>query len=115
MAKAINRWLTAWRKPEFFLRLGLGAVYAYSSWHLLHGHKSDWAEIQGWIEAVLAIALLIPFWPRRLVKWGSLVAAIELVIVFKVVGITPDSFPLVGVIAAALALFTIYERHPRGL
>lgn len=123
------RWLLK-IKPQFFLRLGLGATFLYSGIDLIR-HPQSWAWAlqnfppvaleqlnrvgvnnylvgQGVLELVLAAIFLVWFVPRGLVALAAFVAAVEFILILWFTSIDTVTFRDFGLAAAALALWTIF-------
>ena len=119
-------------KPETFLRLGLGAMFAYSGYDIFtHPTAWHWAIIrmpqflqepirqlgevnylkfQGAGELIVAFLFLAWFVPRRIVKWVAALVSLEMILILWLVGVTGETFRDFGVLGAALALAVIYSR-----
>jgi len=123
--------------PQFFLRLGLGAMFVYSgSDILLHPTGWIWAirglpvafqnainavgvvnylRVQGAGELLLAAAFLgwfLPFWT---VRSAALLAAIEMAGILLFVGVDAQTFRDIGLFGAAMALWILPGNKTTGL
>lgn len=118
------------KKPETFLRLGLGLTYLYSGLDLVR-HPASWSWairglpvalsslieragverfllVQGFGELLFAAILLLWFLPSKLVKWVAFLIAVEMALILWLVGLDPITFRDLGLLGAALALWLIY-------
>ncbi len=119
-------------KPEFVLRLSLAVMYLYSGYSLLTSPRSwtqfvpfwlkeglvkinfpltAFVQVQGVVELVIAVAFLLWFLPRRLVKWLAFIAALEMTFILIFGRIDLVTFRDIGLLGAFLALFLIYGRR----
>ena len=111
---------------QFFLRLGLGAMFAYSGLDIvLHPSAWTWAlrglptiitdqinrigpetylRGQGVAELVLAAAFLAWFLPRPLVRVAAFFAAVEMAAILIFVGVDAVTFRDIGLLGAALGV-----------
>ncbi len=111
---------------QFFLRLGLGAMFAYSGIDiLLHPTAWTWAlrglpafiqtqidrigpemylRGQGIAELAMAAAFLAWFLPRPLVRIAAFFAAVEMAAVLVFVGVDAVTFRDIGILGAALGV-----------
>ncbi|MEK7504878.1 MAG: hypothetical protein AAB589_01140 [Patescibacteria group bacterium] len=118
-------------KPEFVWRLGLGAMYLYSGWDIFT-HPEDWTWVLRALPEALSTSLLavsgpflktqalaeiffggvflLWFLPVRLVKWVSLLSALQLAAIILLVGIDPVTFRDLGLLGGSLGLFFFYRR-----
>ena len=116
-------------KPAIFIRLGLGAMFAYSGIDIiLHPSAWTWAlnglpsflhnsinaigaenylRIQGGLELAMAAAFVAWFLPRWLVRLAALGAAIEMAAILAFVGIDAVTFRDLGLLGAVLALLVM--------
>lgn len=120
-------------RPEWALRLGLGAMYAFSAYDIwVHPTAWYWAirplpqflqvvvnnqiginnylKIQAAGELALAFLFLAWFLPRRIVRAASVLAALEMALILWFVGVDAVTFRDIGLLGAALALFVIASR-----
>ena len=118
--------------PEWFLRLGLGGVYLYTSIDIfLHPKGWYWAvrglpqfmqsginnlgvdnylKVQAAGEFAIALMLLLWFLPKALTKVAALLAALQMLAILLLVGVGLDTFRDIGLLGAGLALFTILKK-----
>ncbi|OHA09930.1 MAG: hypothetical protein A3A44_03650 [Candidatus Sungbacteria bacterium RIFCSPLOWO2_01_FULL_60_25] len=118
--------------PEWALRIGLGAMYLWSGLDIVRHPKSwywairslpEFAEaaigkigidtflmIQGAGELALAILLLVPFLPRRLLRWVAFLNALEIALILLLVGVDAITFRDIGVLGGAVALWLMSLR-----
>jgi len=111
---------------QFFLRLGLGAMFAYSGIDiLLHPTAWTWAlrglpafiqtqidrigpemylRGQGIAELAMAAAFLAWFLPRPLVRIAAFFAAVEMAAILVFVGVDAVTFRDIGILGAALGV-----------
>ena len=119
-------------KPEWMLRLGLGAMYLYSGYDFIanpqhwYGFVPQWfsraivpgifpsidtyLRIQGAGELLLGIAFLAWFLPRRWLRGAAFLAALEMALIIFFVGVDPITFRDIGLLGAALALLALLHR-----
>src|SRR3989344_5704038 len=112
--------------PIFWIRLGLGTMFAYSGLDIiLHPKSWTWAlrglpdaigsvintigherylMLQGGAELAMALAFLAWFLPMPIVRFAALFAAIEMAGILLFVGIDAQTFRDIGLLGAALAL-----------
>lgn len=123
--------LQVFRNPEFFLRLGLGLTYLYSSMGLLR-NPVDWSgfapiwlidlvekfvsievffRMQGVLELLLALTLLAWFASRKFVFIASIVGSIHVLLVILLAGVNPITFRDIGLLGAWLALASMYKQE----
>lgn len=118
--------------PEWVLRIGLGGMYLWSGLDIVRHPKSwYWAirplpqfvqsligsigidtflVIQGVGELVLAVLLLLPFLPRRLLRWVAFLNALEIALILLFVGVDAVTFRDIGVLGGAVALWFLALR-----
>lgn len=118
--------------PEWVLRIGLGAMYLWSGLDIVRHPKSwywairslpEFAEtaigrigldrfltIQGAGELLLAVLLLVPFLPRRLLRWVAFLNALEIALIVLLVGVDAVTFRDIGVLGGAVALWLLALR-----
>jgi|SRR3989344_2608843 len=118
--------------PEWALRISLGAMYLWSGLDIVRHPKSwYWAirplpefmravidqigidrflTIQGAGELVLAVLLLVPFLPRRILRWVAFLNALEIALILLLVGVDAVTFRDIGVLGGAVALWLISLR-----
>lgn len=118
--------------PEWVLRIGLGGMYLWSGFDIIRHPKSwYWAirplpqfiqdvigsigidtflVIQGAGELLLALLLLLPFLPRRLLRWVAFLNALEIALILLLVGVDAVTFRDIGVLGGAVALWLIALR-----
>ncbi len=111
--------------PIWLLRLGLGAMYAYSGSDLIWT-PSHWQifvpkwlaemlgsvgmsvetflRLQGVVELAMVFVFLAWFLPRSVVFWAATVSAVELAAILVFFGVDLVTFRDVGVVAASAAL-----------
>lgn len=120
--------------PEWSLRLGLGAMYIYSSIDILR-HPTAWfwavrplfrylplsmqlqftnpdfmksfLMIQGWVELLLALILIGWFLPKRVVMWVAGLTALEMAGILLIIPIDAVTFRDLGLLGGAFALFLL--------
>ncbi len=119
-------------KPEWALRLGLGAMYLYSGYDFIanpqhwYGFVPQWfsraivpavfpsidtyLRFQGAGEFLLGFLFLAWFLPRSVLKLAAAAAALEMALILYFVGIDPITFRDIGLLGAALALFVVISR-----
>ena len=112
--------------PQLFLRLGLGAMFAYSGLDiLLHPNAWTWAlrglpaliqtqidrigpemylRGQGIAEVAMAVAFLAWFLPRWLVRIAAFFAAVEMAAILIFIGVDAVTFRDIGLVGAALGV-----------
>ncbi|MBI1839020.1 MAG: hypothetical protein HYR95_01830 [Candidatus Colwellbacteria bacterium] len=115
--------------PEWFLRLGLGGVYLYTSADIfLHPKGWYWAvrglpqfaqgaingmgidnylRIQAAGEFAIALILLLWFMPKKVVSTAGLLVALQMLAILLFVGIGLDTFRDIGLLGGGLALFVL--------
>jgi hypothetical protein len=118
---------------NFFLRVGLGSMLLYTGystvtkplvredvWVALPAAVVDFLnfiefqtalQVLGIVEILLAVGLLLWFLPRRLVFWVSLLVALENFLLLLLFGLSVESAPLLGVLAAAVATVLTYRKQ----
>lgn len=118
--------------PEWVLRIGLGGMYLWSGFDIIRHPKSwYWAlrplpqfiqdvigsigidtflVIQGAGELLLALLLLLPFLPRRLLRWVAFLNALEMALILILVGVDAVTFRDIGVLGGAIALWLLALR-----
>ena len=116
--------------PEWALRLGLGAMYAYSGLSLfrqpldLQGFLPMWLSelvgrvmplsaylaIQGAGELLMAAVFLTWFLPRWTLRAAAAMAALEMLGIVAFVGVDLITFRDLGLLGAALALLLLSLR-----
>ncbi len=124
-------------RPIWWLRLGLGGVYLYTSTDLiLHPTGWYWAvrplpqfiqtiiedigintylRVQGAGELLIAFVLLAWFLQPRVVAIASLLVALQMALILIFVGLTLGTFRDVGLLGAALALSALlYKQETHG-
>lgn len=111
--------------PIWFLRLGLGAMYAYSGYDLLTT-PSHWQlfvpawlvgilgaagiptetflRLQGVVELAMVLVFLAWFLPRSVVFWAATVSAVELAAILLFFGVDLVTFRDIGLVGASAAL-----------
>lgn len=111
--------------PIWFLRLGLGAMYAYSGYDLITT-PSHWGlfvpkwllgmlgtvgmpvetflRLQGVVEIAFVFIFLAWFLPRKFVFWAALISTFELVGILIFFGVDLVTFRDVGLVGASGAL-----------
>ena len=118
--------------PEWALRLGLGLMYLYSGYDLFvnprhwYGFIPRWLtqavsqvasvesylRLQGIVEVIIGLLLLLWFLPRGMVRLASFLAMIEMAGILIFVGIDPITFRDIGLLGAAAALVIIsFQQH----
>ena len=112
--------------PVFWIRLGLGAMFAYSGLDIiLHPKSWTWAlrglpdaiesviniigpetylTLQGGAEIAMAAAFLAWFLPQPIVRLAALFAALEMAAILLFVGVDAQTFRDIGLLGGALAL-----------
>jgi hypothetical protein len=124
---------------EWPLRIGTGLMYLYSGFDIaLHPRSWLWAlpqglkqmldatigtvnylKLQGGSEVVFALILLIPFVPKRIVKWVALISALEMagILLFEVLpypwGLNnfSQTFRDLGLLGGSLTLFLLMRNR----
>ena len=126
------------KKPTFYLRAGLGAMYLYSGIDIvLHPTAWHWAlspvvaklpqvaadfitntltfntflQIQGGIEILFALVFLAWFLPKKLAAIVTVISVLQMALILILVGIDYGTFRDIGVLGATLALFVILIRR----
>lgn len=111
--------------PIWFLRLGLGAMYAYSGYDLITT-PSHWQlfvpkwlaemlgsvgmpietflRLQGAVELAMVFVFLAWFLPRSVVFWAATVSAVELSAILVFFGVDLITFRDLGLVGASAAL-----------
>ena len=115
--------------PEWFLRLGLGGVYLYTSVDIFR-HPTGWywairplpqvfqniingigvdnyLMTQATGELIIALVLLAWFLPRRIVGIAGLLIALQMFSILALVGISLDTFRDIGLLGGGLTLFAL--------
>ncbi len=117
--------------PIWFLRLGLGAMYAYSGYDLI-ATPSHWyafvppwfsqilwtvgldittyLRLQGAVELLFAFVLLAWFMPRLAVLWVAVISGLELLLILVFSGVDLITFRDIGVVGASAALAVSLRR-----
>jgi hypothetical protein len=126
---------------EWPLRIGTGLMYLYSGfdialhpkswlWALPQGLKqlldatvgtANYLRIQGGSEVVMALVLLIPFLPRRAVKWVAAISALEMfgILLFEILPFPwglhnfGTTFRDLGLLGGSLTLFLLMRERER--
>lgn len=118
--------------PEWFLRLGLGGVYLYTSIDIfLHPKGWYWAvrglpqfmqgavnsigidnylRAQAALEFAIALALLFWFLPKTLPMIAGFLVGLQMAAILLLVGISLDTFRDIGLLGAGLALFVLLKK-----
>ncbi len=118
--------------PIWILRLSLGAMYLYSGIDILrHPDAWKWAVrglpalvtsiidsigidtflmIQGSVEIILAIALILWFIPKRFVRFVAMLTVLEMAAILIFIGIDAITFRDIAILGSALALFALLGR-----
>jgi len=127
------KWILKKFNNNFFLRVGLGSMLLYTGystitkplvrediWLALPSAAVDFLnfiefqtalQVLGIVEILLAVGLLLWFLPRRLVFWVSLLVALENFLLLLLFGLSVESAPLLGVLAAAVATVLTYRKQ----
>lgn len=114
-------------RPEWMLRLGLGAMFLYSGLSLLRTpEKWTWAVRglpetmlgviqnigierflmgQGIVEIVFAVSFLIWLVPRKISTLCAFLASLEMIFILMFIGIEGGTFRDIGLLGATLALY----------
>ncbi|MBI2055567.1 MAG: hypothetical protein HYT42_01600 [Candidatus Sungbacteria bacterium] len=117
--------------PIWFLRLGLGAMYAYSGYDLIttpahwYAFVPPWfsqmlraanldvdtyLRLQGAAELLFAAVLLAWFMPRLAVLWVAVISGLELLLILVFSGVDLITFRDIGVVGASAALAVSLRR-----
>lgn len=119
--------------PEWFLRLGLGGVYLYTSADIfLHTKGWYWAvrglprflqsaigsigidnylKAQAFGELIIALALLAWFLPKKIALAAGFLTALQMFLILLLAGISLDTFRDIGLLGAGLALFALLKEN----
>ena len=120
-------------KPEWFLRLSLGAVYLYTSVDIFR-HPTGWywairplpqvlqniingigidnyLKAQATGELIIALALLTWFLPKAIAGIAGLLVGLQMFSILVLVGISLETFRDIGLLGGGLALFILSLRE----